>query len=213
MDQKHNTIMPVWFLEGNIGRGKTTLLKAIETFLLNNGKTNIKVVYEPVEIWQKLGVLEKYYQDQKRWAYLFQNMAFITKIMELQKLNEPDTIYLVERSPMTDRNCFAELCLESGFISPMEWEVYIFWYNHFISTIPHSGFIYLESSPEICMKQIIKRNRGEESGIKMEYLAALHQKHEQWLRNTSSPIMFIPDEYTLENINDVVLQIMQFIEK
>lgn len=204
--------MPVWFLEGNIGRGKTTLLKATETFLMNSGKTNIKVVYEPVEIWQKLGVLEKYYQDQKRWGYLFQNMAFITKIMELQKLDDPDTIYLVERSPMTDRNCFAELCFESGFISPMEWEVYMFWYNHFISTIHHSGIIYLESSPEICMQQIIKRNRGEEIGIKMEYLEALHQKHEQWLRNTSGPIMYIPDRYTLDNINDVVLQIIHFIE-
>ena len=62
------------------------------------------------------------------------------------------------------------------------------------------------------MQQIIKRNRGEETGIKMEYLEALHQKHEQWLRNTSSPIMCIPDGYNLENINDVVLQIIQFIE-
>jgi len=208
----HTKQMPVWFLEGNIGKGKTTLLSAVDTLLKNEGKTNIQVVYEPVKIWQKLGVLEKYYQDPKRWGYLFQNMAFITKIMELQKMDDPTTIYIVERSPMTDRNCFAELCYESGFISPMEMEVYNYWYNHFIATVAYTGFIYLESSPDVCMQQIIKRNRGEETGIKMDYLEALHQKHETWLRNTRDTVMFIPDGYTLANINDVALEIIQFIE-
>jgi len=203
--------MPIYYLEGNIGKGKTTLLLAIDSYLKKNNILGIKVVYEPVETWQKLGILEKYYSDPKRWGYLFQNMAFITKIMELQKMDQPDVIYIVERSPMTDRNCFAELCFENGSISPMEREVYDLWYNHFIPSITCSGFIYLESTPEVCMQHILKRNRGEETGIKLEYLEALHQKHEKWLRNTNEKIMYIPDNYNLENINEIVEQLIQFI--
>ena len=203
--------MPIYYLEGNIGKGKTTLLTALDAYVKKNNICGIKVVYEPVEIWQKLGILDKYYSDPKRWGYLFQNMAFITKIMELQKMDQPDMIYIVERSPMTDRNCFAELCFENGSISEMEREVYHYWYNHFISTIPYSGFIYLESTPEVCMQHIIKRNRGEETGIKLEYLEALHQKHEKWLRNKNEKIMYVPDDYKLENINEIVEKLIQFV--
>ena len=193
--------MPIYCLEGNIGGGKTTLQEAVEDYLKLNNISGVKVVYEPVEIWQKLGILEKYYEDPKRWGYMFQNMAFITKIMELHKMDKSDTIYIVERSPMTDRNCFAELCYENGNISEMEWTVYNFWYDHFIKNLEFDGYIYIVSTPEICMEH------------KMEYLQALHDKHEKWLRNTSENILYIEENYTLEKIDDVVLKVLDFVRK
>jgi deoxyadenosine/deoxycytidine kinase len=205
--------MPIYCLEGNIGGGKTTLQAAVEEYLKLNNISGVKVVYEPVEIWQTLGILEKYYEDPKRWGYMFQNMAFITKIMELHKMDKSDTIYIVERSPMTDRNCFAELCYENGNISEMEWTVYNFWFDHFIKNLKFDGYIYIVSTPEICMEHIKIRNRGEETGIKIEYLQALHDKHEKWLRNTSENILYIEDNYTLEKIDDVVLKVLDFVRK
>lgn len=66
-------------VEGNIGAGKSTFLKVINTFL------NAQVVYEPHEKWQNVGgenLLEKFYADTQRWAYTFQTYAFITRILE-----------------------------------------------------------------------------------------------------------------------------------
>ena len=69
-------------VEGNIGAGKSTFLKVINTFL------NAQVVYEPHEKWQNVGgenLLENFYADTQRWAYTFQTYAFITRILEREK--------------------------------------------------------------------------------------------------------------------------------
>lgn len=45
------------------------------------------------------------------------------------------------------------------------------------------GFIYLRAAPDTCMNRLKGRNRGEETGIQIEYLEDLHQKHDNWLYN------------------------------
>ena len=55
----------IYSIEGNIGAGKTTILKLI-------GKTfdDVEFVEEPVSQWQNLGgmnLLEKFYEDPARW--------------------------------------------------------------------------------------------------------------------------------------------------
>ena len=65
-------------VEGNIGAGKSTFLKVINTFL------NAQVVFEPHEKWQNVAgenLLDRFYADTQRWAYTFQTYAFITRII------------------------------------------------------------------------------------------------------------------------------------
>ena len=43
------------------------------------------------------------------------------------------------------------------------------------------GFIYLRTTAETCMRRLKSRARGEETGIELQYLQTLHDKHETWL--------------------------------
>ena len=177
--------MVIYFLESNISGGKTTLLNRLNKFLDENNRNDIEVILEPVEEWEKIGLLVSFYKNPGRWAYTFQNFAFITKYMILMKL-DPNKTYIIERSPWTDYHCFAKLCHERGDISEMEMTIYESWFNTLIKGITDKfecKFIYLKTDPTICLERSKKRNRNGEEGIPLEYLKSLDNKHDEWLSN------------------------------
>lgn len=177
-------------IEGIIGAGKTTLCIELEEKIRsfhNSQNMEIKILKEPVDFWRELGLLDRFYKDQKRWAFTFQLTALVTKCMELMNLDD-NTIYIIERSPYTDMKCFAKLCHMSGNIDDMEMDIYKLYYQHFIKQLESKcaiQFIYLKTSSEICMDRIKKRNRIEEKDIPIEYLNSLELLHNEWLLNNS----------------------------
>ena len=92
-------------IEGNIGAGKSTLLSIIKEYM----KNDVYFVPEPVDIWLSItdndeSILSKFYKDPSRWAYTFQNLAFITRIESIKKgLKSNKKIILSERSVFTDK--------------------------------------------------------------------------------------------------------------
>ena len=169
-------------VEGNIGAGKSTFLKVINTFL------NAQVVYEPHEKWQNVqgeNLLDRFYTDTHRWAYTFQTYAFITRVLEREKaaLNNTHPFQILERSVFSDRYCFAKNCFELGLMNALEWKLYQEWFTWLVDTytVKPSGFIYMQTDPKVCYKRLLKRNRSEEGGVTLEYLELLHDKHERWL--------------------------------
>jgi len=63
-------------LEGNISSGKTTVGNAIA----ETGRASF--IEEPVGIWQTKyseNLLDLFYKDKKRFAYMFQNAAFLSR--------------------------------------------------------------------------------------------------------------------------------------
>ena len=182
-------------VEGNIGAGKTTFLRILSHHL------NAHVIYEPLDKWQKVvgteNLFENFYRDTSRWAYTFQSYAFITRIMEqevhAQQFQEP--IQILERSVFSDRHCFAKNCYESGFLTELEWQLYQDSFSWLVDNyvIRPNGFIYLRADPTICHQRLTKRNRYEESGVSLEYLEQLHQKHEAWLINKIDVAPYVKD--------------------
>ncbi|MBN1549144.1 deoxynucleoside kinase [Candidatus Babeliales bacterium] len=170
-------------LEGNVGAGKSTFLGIIGKYL------DVQLVYEPHEKWQNLGtgdnLLDKFYNDTKRWAYTFQTYAFVTRVLEQeeQALKRPGGVQVLERSVFSDRYCFARNCYEMGVMSPLEWRLYQEWFSWLVDRYVTKpvGFIYLKTSPEVCYQRMCKRNRSEESSVSLNYLKMLHAKHEEWL--------------------------------
>ena len=55
------------YVEGNIGTGKSTFLKHLDNDYLKK-KHKYDVIYEPVDNWQQIGILEKFYSDPKKYC-------------------------------------------------------------------------------------------------------------------------------------------------
>ena len=169
----------MYFVEGNIGSGKSTFLKKLST--------EFKVVQEPVDEWSKMknangkNILEEFYEDPERNAYLFQSIAFRSRVKNIADLK--DETVIIERSIYTDRMVFAEVCKEDGNISEIEWNDYTEWFDFIVNHVGFKpkGFIYLRSVPEKSYERINKRNRSGESSISLDYLKKLHQRHDKWL--------------------------------
>jgi len=174
----------ILMVEGNIGAGKSTFLKIVKKTL------NLDVIFEPTNKWQSnkedSNLLHLFYKDTPRWAYTFQSYAFISRvqsILEYQQKNVSSHLQVLERSVYCDRYCFAKNCFESGLMTALEWQIYKEWFTWLVEkyTPRPSGFIYLQTTPEICFQRINKRNRSEEANVPLSYLQALHKRHEDWL--------------------------------
>jgi deoxyguanosine kinase len=192
-------------VDGNIGSGKSTLIK-----ILRDRMKNYVFVDEPIKEWTEAtdendkNLLAHFYEDKNRWAYTFQNYAFITRsrnlldslneqrkkifnkgILEMiyDLFNNKKTIIFTERSTLTDRYVFADMLHSSGNINNLEWTMYMAWYDLFKTSLNIDHVIYLKTDPEKSYQRVSKRARDEESNISKNYLTDLHNKHEEWLNN------------------------------
>jgi deoxyadenosine/deoxycytidine kinase len=211
------------FIEGNIGAGKTTL-----TTLLGNLISSSTVTLEPVKEWMSVknndgrNLLEMFYSDITRYSYLFQSVAFRTRIQSMEKtMSESKEKYnFFERSVFADRHCFAENCYESGKMSGIEWNDYSNWFDwlsgHFNLDKKINGFIYIKTTPEVSHKRIVTRNRHGEEGIPMEYLKALSEKHDKMIEILSRkyPVLVIDGDLDFKNDKkiqeDIAHQVIKF---
>ena len=87
----------IYALEGNIGAGKTTILKIIGKHF-----KDVEIVEEPVKQWQNLGgmnLLESFYTNPKRWGFSFEFYSMFTKLRALlNAANTDKPIIIIERS-------------------------------------------------------------------------------------------------------------------
>lgn len=166
-------------VEGLIGAGKSTLISHLKD------KIDLYFIAEPVLQWQKVidsqSLLGNLYKDFRRWSYTFQINSVLTRaqaIEEERHLSRGRHL-VMERSLLSDRECFARLYFETGMMSALEWYWYSRYYDFINLRIKHpDAFIYLRVKPEIALKRIEKRNRKEESSITLDYLNDLNRRYE-----------------------------------
>ena len=188
------------YIEGNIGAGKSTVVDYLNKTL---SKDKFDFLVEPVSKWLNYkdengcNLLDNFYKNQKRWSYTFQMCSSMTRIHDVQSKNRllGDRHLIIERSIYSDKNCFAELCYDNKKINDMEWAIYNDWYKwlmfEFNKDIKADYLIYLKCPPEICEARINKRKRPEETGIPLEYLRQLHEKHEKLVKTIDIPVITI----------------------
>ena len=203
------------FIEGNIASGKSTLVH----YLKDNLQLN--VIPEPIDKWKNTvdnkgnNILQYFYNDTKRWGYLFQMNAFLTRGQIIEKNKDND--FIMERSIYSDKNCFAINCYENNLISDIEWKLYNSWFTWLSKSLSLEGdaYIYLRTSPEISFKRLKKRNRKEEELISLEYLKEIHNRHEKWLYKKSNNILILDGniENSKERLLNFKKQIQHFIKK
>lgn len=87
----------------------------------------------------------------------------------------------MERSLFSARYCFVENLKATGFLSPTEFAILDGWFGATAPATKVDLIIYLRSDPELLYNRIKARGRPEEANITLEYLQALHERHEDWL--------------------------------
>ena len=195
----------IFSIEGNIGSGKSTLVKILtRTFKILG---NISIVYlpEPVSVWESIkdknekNIIEKYYENQEKYAFSFQMMAYISRIHQLKEIlkKNTNTIIICERSVFTDKEIFAKMLHDDEKIEEVEYNIYCKWFYEFVKDIPVAGLIYVKTNPGKCEKRVIHRNRKGES-IPLTYLENCHLYHENWLNNEKLPVL------SLDGNNDFI---------
>lgn len=179
-------------IDGNIGSGKSTLINILkDEFRFDE---NIIFLDEPVNEWLQINdgttnILDYFYNDKKRWAYTFQNLAFITRSKLLINSVENNythffqkrKIIITERSIETDKNIFAKMLYDEKLINEIEYKIYDYWYNMKLHDITVSNVIYLRTTPNDAYNRIQLRNRPEEKSISYDYLQTIHNYHDRWL--------------------------------
>ena len=162
---------------------------------------------------QTYNILDAFYDAPERYAYTFQHYVFMTRyLQEIESRRENVSLRILERSVFSDKMIFVESVHENGWMSDMELALFNSWYNPMVQVSPNlvpEGFIYLRTSAATCMRRLKQRARGEETGIQLDYLQTLHEKHEAWLyppekRERSPTVTFAADDKVFTAIKNNV---------
>jgi len=179
-------------IEGNIGSGKSTLLEKCKNIF---GKKNIVFLQEPVGKWETIkdengiAMIEKFYENQEKYGFSFQMMAFTTRLADIKRAFKENTnsIIISERSLYTDRYVFAQMLYDDKKIENVNFQIYLQCYEEFIVDFPVEFIIYVKTNPLICHERIMKRARIGEDVIPIEYLTNCHKYHESFLETMTMP--------------------------
>lgn len=174
-------------IEGNIGSGKSTLIRALKNEFQEISDIPVIFVDEPVAQWESIknkegkNMIELFYGDQSRYAFAFQMMAYISRLSMLQDAirTHPKAIIITERCLLTDFNIFAKLLYENKSMLQEEYEIYVTWFDRF-QNIKIDGMIYVRTDVEVAVERCNHRARPGET-IDAVYLKQCHEKHEEWM--------------------------------
>lgn len=155
----------LWFsVEGIIGAGKSTYIAAtLEELQRLLPEEKIAVVPEPVKDW--IDYLQKCGKDPHKYSYVTQTYIFHTKQKIFNKVYDanPDaTIFISERSPVSDRHVFWDTNCELHQLDEIEAKTYPFLWETWnkLYPIPEiTGFIYLHVPLDVALSRCLERGR------------------------------------------------------
>ena len=189
--------MRIIVVQGNIGSGKSTFVDKLKTRY--SGRKDVCFLQEPVSEWltvkdkQGVNILENYYKDQSKYAFMFQMMAYISRLAMLKRAIESNLYeYIItERCLNTDRNVFCKMLYDDGLIEDIGYQIYNKWFDEFnnFNTIDYIH-VYLKTDPLVSKKRVDKRARVEET-IPLDYLTKCHEYHDKWLLTTEQKVIVL----------------------
>ena len=176
-------------IEGIIGAGKTTLGLALRDEIALDGH-DVTFVQEPTP--KDSPWLERYYRDQKRWAFHAQISMLLSRLRSYRMATRgnENTIIIMDRSVFSDRS-FAHAQMSMGFMSDVEIDLYNQAYTTLIDEVSFDLILHMNTSIEDAMDAVCLRARtqGEVDGVTEEYQRSLREGIHRSLEETLTPIV------------------------
>lgn len=157
-------------------------------------KNKYVFVDEPVNTWQSItdnegvDIISKFYEDQQKYAFSFQMLAYISRISAIKKVINKSKIVITERCVNTDKEVFAKMLYDDKLIEDINYKIYNMWFDEFNKDIKVDKIVYLQTDPVLCSQRIKQRNREGED-INLDYLCRCHNYHEDWISNIPNKII------------------------
>lgn len=201
-------VKPIFYLEGNIGAGKSTLAKGLAEL------NKYKVVAEPVKEWQNVegfNLLNLLSQDRNTWGLPFQVLALSTLIKRQNSIMNNPEILILERSVTCSHHVFAQDLLDQKVITPEHMAVL----RTVIGTITlHKTrpikYIYVRTPPDVAAYRANLRGRSEEKLLPNSYFHRLHHLLDRWLlEEETNDVHVISGLYSKEDVLKEANEIIQ----
>ncbi len=217
---------------GNIGAGKTTFADIAEKNIFARVSGNdacFKLEKEDipknlVDYYKQKRIFEekekKGFKIPRPLIYETQLVFLEGKKEQLLKISEllsQGTCHVQDRSIYEDGEIFASNWYERGAISAKNWGDYMLKYRSLISQLlkPHL-IVYLNTTPETCMKRIRERKRPGEEEIDIKYLEKLNLRYGQMFKRLNyCPTLTIENNNSIEenHVEDVLKKIAEKLEE
>ena len=169
-------------IEGNIGAGKTSLVKMIARdfgarVLLERFKDN--------------PFLPRFYEDQKRYAFPLE-MSFLAERCNQLKKNLGE-FELFSSFLVSDYYFAKSLIFAQNTLTDDEFRLYQRFFDIIYEKLPKPDlYVYLHSDTEILLKNIHKRNRSYEQNINAEYLEKINEGYFRFIKYVDEfPVLLI----------------------
>jgi len=184
-------------LEGNIGAGKSTLLQRLQTKLDATGNKKIRILKEPVDIWETIkskgkNILELYYEDTAKYAFEFQMLVFSTIYHSIQEQAKDCKVLICERSLESNINIFGEMLFRDGLLSESQMAIFRWLSNNFVIPVHHR--VWLDTGSSECFTRIKQRGRKGEESITLEYLQKLERYHHDFFKKRPRFVSLISEQ-------------------
>jgi len=195
-------IEPIFIgIAGMIGAGKSTLATALSRLL------DIDVYYEPVEDNEYLA---DFYRDTRRYAFATQIYLLNRRFQQHQEIIWKGRSAVQDRTIYED-SIFARMLADTGLMDERDYRTYLSLFKHMSNFMCRPNLIvYLDVSPQESKARIESRQRDVEGGITVEYLQALHDGYESFVKSISRVIPVIRVDYnefkTAEQMATVIVR-------
>ena len=160
-------------IAGNIGSGKTTLTGLLAKHY------GWEAHYENAD---NNPYLDDFYSDMQHWSFNLQIYFLNERFGQIQEIRNSGLTVIQDRTIYEDAHIFAANLHSMGLMSIRDYGTYRSLFDKMTSFIqPPDLLIYLRASVPTLVRQIQKRGRAYESGIRLDYLARLNERYENWI--------------------------------
>jgi deoxyadenosine/deoxycytidine kinase len=181
-------------LAGNIGAGKSTLVRMI------SDRLGWEPYYEPVT---ENPYLADFYAEMKRWAFHSQVFFLTHRAAAHRALMDVQRPVVQDRSFYEDAEVFARSLHRQGAMSDRDWGTYQDLYRTLTTLLaPPDLVVYIRASVPTLRRRIAERGRDFEARISDAYLEGLNALYEEWVGGFGiAPVLAVPGD-TVDFVRD-----------